>query len=659
MQFSNIHYLWLLWLIPLLVLFYLWAWRRKNTLLARFVSAQLRARLLLEVSPQRQRFKMLLVLLAVVGIVLALIRPQYGFHWEEVQSRGVDIVIALDVSKSMLAEDVSPNRLERAKREIIDFLELVQGDRIGLVAFAGEGFLQCPLTLDYGAVRIFLDDLDTDLIPVPGTAIGQAISKGIAAFDQEDKRSRVMILITDGEDHEGDPPAMAEKAKEQQVKIFAIGIGKEEGAPIPAGGSRGGFMKNSAGELILSKLNQGTLEKIASTTGGSFKRATTGNLELEQIYRSIRAEVGDKELLSGRRKQFEERFQWPLSLALCCLFAELLLRETRRNKARRWWLLAFIVFLPSPRGGKLDASPLIADNARQGEQAFREQKFPEARQHYLDALIAEPNNWQLKFNTADAYYRTGEYEKAAQLFKDIAEHGPADLAAKSQYNWGNSAFRQEKLEDAVKAYQKALDLDPKDQDAQENLAFVQEKQKQKQKQQDQNKQDQNKQDQNKQDQNKQDQNKQDQNKQDQNKQDQNKQDQQDKNGSKEEQQKQQDQDKQEQDKNGSKEEQQKQQEQAKKDQGKGEEQPQQQGQDKKNENNNERQDQQKEDNQEQKQGQEKPANGESSAEQRPVDQQKISEEEALRWLSTMQGDRKEYLKKKFKGSKQRNVEKNW
>ncbi|MEC7181288.1 MAG: VWA domain-containing protein, partial [Bdellovibrionota bacterium] len=199
MKFANLQYLWCLIIIPLLVLFYIWAFKKKKRLLELFVSEDLKDKLLRGFSAKRQKVKAFLIIFAFFFCILALIRPKWGFQWEEVNRRGVDIILALDVSESMLAEDVSPNRLERAKREIIDLLNMMQGDRVGLVAFSGTSFLQSPLTLDYGAVRIFLDELDTDLIPVPGTAIGDAIKKSISAFDSQNKKSRVLILITDGE----------------------------------------------------------------------------------------------------------------------------------------------------------------------------------------------------------------------------------------------------------------------------------------------------------------------------------------------------------------------------------------------------------------------------------------------------------------------------
>jgi Ca-activated chloride channel family protein len=333
MKFGNLNYLYLLWLIPALVFFYAYAFRDKDKAVQAFCSPNLAAKLMPGVSRGRQKFKAAMLVLAVLFIILALIRPKWGFQWEEVKRRGVDLIIALDVSQSMLAEDVKPNRLERAKREITDLLQIMEGDRVGLVAFAGTSFVQCPLTLDYGAVSIFLDYLDTDLIPLQGTALGQAIRTSVKAFSDRERKSKAIILITDGEGHEGDALAAAEEAKKKGIKIFAIGIGKEGGAPIPLPGNAGGFKKDANGELILTKLDETTLQRIALKTSGSYVRSVTGNLDLEEIYqKGIKERVEEKELKSTRRKRWEERFQWFAVLAFVLVVWEALTSEKKRVK---------------------------------------------------------------------------------------------------------------------------------------------------------------------------------------------------------------------------------------------------------------------------------------------------------------------------------------
>ena len=449
-------------------MFYIWAFKKKKRLLELFVSEDLKDKLLKGFSAKRQKVKAFLVIFAFFFCILALIRPKWGFQWEEVNRRGVDIILALDVSESMLAEDVSPNRLERAKREIIDLLNMMQGDRVGLVAFSGTSFLQSPLTLDYGAVRIFLDELDTDLIPVPGTAIGDAIKKSISAFDSQNKKSRVLILITDGEDHNGEPLKMAKEAYEEGIKIYTIGIGKEEGAPIPDR-KRGGFKKDSRGNVVTTQLDEVTLQKIALDTGGSYVRSITGDLDLEKIYNDITKKVESKELVSGKRKRFEERFQWPLLVALFLLILEVFVKE-RKGGQTVLGVMAFLLFSALPiqvtRAAPWDSQRQI------GENDYQNKKYNKALKSFLEAQVKEPKDLELKYNTGNSYYKMKEYDKAFKLFESTAKKGDKALSAKSYYNLGNTAYKMGRLKDSVEYYKKTLEIDPNDKDAKHNLDFV-------------------------------------------------------------------------------------------------------------------------------------------------------------------------------------------
>ncbi len=327
--------LWLLWLLPALLLFFVYAQKRAALLSERFVAAKMLGRLMSGFRPGRRRLKHALVLCGVFAMLMALAEFKYGFRWKEVQRRGVDIVIALDVSDSMLVEDAERGgtltRIDRAKREITDLLKRLEGDRIALVAFAGSAFVHCPLTLDYGAASVFLDAIDTDLIAVKGTAIDLALEESLTALHDSSVHSKAIILITDGEDHSGRVDELAERAKAEGVRIFPIGIGRDEGAPIPA--PKGGFRRDRRGELIISKLDEPTLQKIALTTGGKYVRSVTGDLDLEQIYNDgIKASLEDTELGSRRRKRWEHRFQWWVFLAIGVLALEPLISERPRRR---------------------------------------------------------------------------------------------------------------------------------------------------------------------------------------------------------------------------------------------------------------------------------------------------------------------------------------
>ena len=329
MVFGNLGYLHFLWLIPLLVFLYIYSFLRKDAALKSFCGETLYPRLVPASTRSRQKLKACLMILVVLFTIAAMVRPKWGFRWENIKRTGVDIMVAIDVSKSMLAQDIEPNRLERAKRKVSDLVEMLEGDRIGLIAFAGTAFLQCPLTLDYGTFRMFLDYLSPDLIPVPGTAIGDAIQKATAAFNRHERSSKALILITDGEDHNSDPLAAAQQAKKMGIKIFTIGIGHNMGAPVPNPDGNGGFIKDRNGNVVLSKLNEQLLQKIALETGGAYVQSVTGDVDLNKIYREgIRSGMERKELSATRNKRWEERFQWFIGAALLLLIIESCIPES-------------------------------------------------------------------------------------------------------------------------------------------------------------------------------------------------------------------------------------------------------------------------------------------------------------------------------------------
>ena len=330
MRFGDPGFFHLIWSMVPLIFFMIWGVKKKHQLTQKFCGTPLLSKLVQPGVIKRQQSKNIFIILAILFLFLALTRPRWGYQWEDLHQRGVDVIVALDVSTSMLAEDIKPNRLERAKRKISDLLDMMDGDRVGLVAFAGTSFVQCPLTLDYGAARIFLSAIDTQLIPVQGTALGEAIESSVKAFRTREKKSKALILITDGEDQTGKALSAAKSAGKQGVKVYTIGIGGEIGAPIPDSSNNGGFRKNQNGEVIVSKLDEKTLQQIALETGGSYVRSVTGDIDLKTIYKDqIKKHIKKKELKSERRKIWQERFQWFIFAALICLMIETCLTEKK------------------------------------------------------------------------------------------------------------------------------------------------------------------------------------------------------------------------------------------------------------------------------------------------------------------------------------------
>ena len=326
--------LWCLLVVPLLGAAFIYAHRRRQRALTEFAEAALLPRLAPDVDNRRRFARDLLRLGALAACVVALAGPRWGFQWEEVRRQGVDLVVALDISKSMLAVDVKPNRLERAKLSILDLLRLLEGDRVGLVAFAGTAFLQCPLTLDYDAFAQSLAAIEVGIIPRGGTAMERAIDVGIGAFEGRQGKHGALILITDGEDHEGDASAAAARAAEHGVKIFTVGIGTVEGELIPLADQTGdrGFLKDRTGQVVKSRLDETMLRTIAEETGGAYVRASGRSLGLDELFRDNIASLERRELKSTIERRYENRFQIPLAIALCLLAFESLIRD------RRWVL---------------------------------------------------------------------------------------------------------------------------------------------------------------------------------------------------------------------------------------------------------------------------------------------------------------------------------
>ncbi len=337
MRFGAEEYLWLLWLVPLTAVLLWLAYRFRAQARLRFADASLLERLLAGYSPQRRFAKTVLLVVGIFFLTFALARPQFGEKMVFLKRKGVDIVVLLDTSKSMLARDMKPDRLSKAKQEIYGMLERMTGDRVGLVCFAGEAIIQCPLTLDYGAARTLVTAVDRYAVGKPGTAIGEAISKAVTMFDPTEKKFKVALLITDGEDHTGNAEAAAEEAKKAGINIYAIGIGSPSGEPIPEFDEQGnvtGFKKDRNGRVIMSKLDEYTLQKIALTTNGKYYRASAGELELDRIYDEI-AEMEKKELEGKLFTQYEDRFSWFLVPAAVLLAVEAIISERRRKSGGR------------------------------------------------------------------------------------------------------------------------------------------------------------------------------------------------------------------------------------------------------------------------------------------------------------------------------------
>ncbi|MBN1794297.1 MAG: VWA domain-containing protein [Candidatus Omnitrophica bacterium] len=325
MKWGAIHFLNLLALVPALVIFYVYVFQVKKRLRLRFADSAGAERLFPRPLRTRQKVRSGLIVCACAFLVVAIARPQFGATLGIEKRRGIDIIVAIDVSDSMLTEDVKPTRLAAAKREVSGLIKKLKGDRIGIVLFAGESFVQCPLTLDYEACSMFVQQIDAGYIPVGGTSVAKAVQAARDAFIKKERKHKVFILMTDGESHTGDAINEAEEAKREGIKIYTIGIGTPSGEPIPIRDEAGnviGHKKDADGTPVVSKLDEYTLQKIALTTNGKYYRSTAGQLELDSIYDDI-SSMEKKELSDRVYTRYEERFKIPLILSWLLLAIEM------------------------------------------------------------------------------------------------------------------------------------------------------------------------------------------------------------------------------------------------------------------------------------------------------------------------------------------------
>lgn len=320
------HLLWL-WILPLAAVIFYLSSARKRTQMRRFGDLALVERLIGSFDSSKRLAKRILSAVVLFLMILALGQPHFRTKEVLVERKGIDVILAVDVSKSMLAKDIPPNRLEKAKLELSSLIGRLKQDRIGVVAFAGEAYIQCPLTLDKSAVKLFLSTLSPNIIPVPGTAIGGAIKVGIKAFSEKEKEFKALILLTDGEDHDSDPRGAAREASKAGIRIFTIGIGTSDGSTLP-GDSGEGYKKDRSGGVVLSKLDENLLREIAKETDGAYYRSSRGELEIDGLVNEIR-KMTQKGLKHERSVQYEESFQYFLIAALILLFVEIILSERK------------------------------------------------------------------------------------------------------------------------------------------------------------------------------------------------------------------------------------------------------------------------------------------------------------------------------------------
>jgi Ca-activated chloride channel homolog len=481
---------WALLIIPFLVLLFVRAERQATLRLREFVSERLLPNLARTVDRRRRSLRFALVLLGLALAITALAQPRWGYTYEDAKRKGLDLILAVDTSRSMLSNDVLPNRLQRVKLAAQDLINELQGDRVGLVAFAGRAFLQAPLTIDYDAAVEAINDLDTHTIPEGGTNISDAIDLAVRTFGKSAIGNRAVIIFTDGEELSGDASKTAKAAADAGVRIFTVGVGTPEGSLIPISNAEGGgtaFVKDSTGQVVKSKLDEKRLREIAESTGGFYLRLEDGPRTMKQLFAEglTKMQAGDIDARLSRRPI--ERYQWPLGAAMFFLAASFLMRERKRLRA----------FVPRATESKkalaMAATLLLFANISLGStpglDAYRQDKFSEAYQEFEQTLKEHPRTGaadKIEFDAGGAAYKMKDFGKALNSFSQALLSPDAGLQGKSHYNLGNTLYQRgetqkkddEKLKDwtnALQHYEQTLKLTPENKEARDNLDFVKKK----------------------------------------------------------------------------------------------------------------------------------------------------------------------------------------
>lgn len=490
MKFANDTMLWALGVLgPLLVLFFWWSRNQRRRLISQFVQSRLLASLTVGVSARRQTIKNSLLVASICLLLIALARPHWSHDWQDASQQGLDIVVAVDTSRSMLAADLAPDRLTRTQLAIRDLLLLARTDRVGLVPFAGTAFVQCPLTVDQEAFQQNVNILDVDIIPEPGSDIGAAIEAAASAFEEGEGAFRVIVLFSDGEDHNNRALKAAEEAAKKDIRIFTIGVGTASGELLQVKDARGNtsFLRDGEGNVISSRLNEPLLKELAAA-GQGFYLPLSGPDTINLLYERGLAPLPRGELAAAKIKRPIDRFQWPLALAIVLLVSELFVSERRRVSRddvksaapKPFWQTALVLLLAT---GTALGSP------RSARRAYDQGEFNTALEEYRHLLKRDTDNNRLMYNAGAAAYQAGNFDDAVSFFSE-AQNDASDLTLQQQsyYNRGNALYRQgeslmaedreatiDRWQKAVEDFESALRLNAADQKAEHNKAFVEKK----------------------------------------------------------------------------------------------------------------------------------------------------------------------------------------
>lgn len=502
-KFEHIIFFYGLLAIPMMLALVIWYFISRKNKLKKLAEANLLPELIPYSSTRKRIVKVVMFILGFSSLIVALCNLQTGSKLTEVKREGADIIVCLDVSNSMLAQDLSPNRLIRAKYALEKMIDGLQGDRLGLIVFAGEAYVQLPITIDYSAAKLFLESISPGMVPVQGTNIEAAIEKASESFSNDEGKNRAIILITDGENHSSEAIAAAENAGKNGIMINTIGIGSEKGVPIPLieNGVVKGYRKDNEGQTVITKLNADILKTIAGKANGVYVQASQADIGLGAVLDKI-GELDKAQLENKMYTDYEDQFQWFLGLALLFLIIEFLISE----RVSEWFKKLNLYSISNKSVSILlltvcSLSLLSQEDAKKlyyGNKSYNDSDYTQAVEKFRLALKANPNNQKANFNLGNALYKNAQliksskenfiqagkkvtpdsmaalvFDEAAQSYAQVANTiSNKDTLHLSWHNIGNCYLQKKDYTQAIDAYKKALKYNPKDEDTRYNLAYA-------------------------------------------------------------------------------------------------------------------------------------------------------------------------------------------
>jgi Ca-activated chloride channel family protein len=430
----------------------------------------------------QDRIKLSLFFVSIVFLILAIANPQIGVKGEKIKGKGLDIMLLLDVSNSMLAEDIQPNRISRAKFFITKFLDQLKHDRVGLVLFAGSSYLQVPLTIDFTSIKMSMPIIDPSNFPSQGTNIGEAVTMAGKTLGLVESKSKAIVIITDGEDHDQEASAAIEIARKNGIKVFAIGVGEEKGAPIPVG--NGEYKKDENGNIVMTSFNRSVLENLASIGNGSFYHLGQQGDIVEDVVAELNKLEG-KDFEDFDMSNFNSYFYWFALAALLLLFVEFMLpsldyKQFFKNISSIGFIILFSL------SSTAQTKEIEAQNKksrtliRNGNSSYQNNNFDKAELNYRKALVIDPKSKSANYNLGNTLYSQQKFQESQEYYEKSIDKNDDKLSrARAYHNMGNACFKSNQLEQAILAYENSLKLNPSDMETKYNLAMAKKQQKNK------------------------------------------------------------------------------------------------------------------------------------------------------------------------------------